>query len=272
LSREVPTKRFLIKPGERVRLDRIDPSDTSAFEGKKKDGLKEVDTLVKSLDPLQEVLYAEHKHKVLIVLQAMDTGGKDGTIRRVFEGVNPQGVRVAHFGVPTQEETDHDFLWRIHAQAPERGQMVIFNRSHYESVLAERVHGLVPKEVWKPRYQEINEFERMLTEEGTTILKFYLHIDKEEQMKRLQERLDDPTKHWKFSSYDVRERRFWGEYMKAYQDVLEKTSTQWAPWYLVPSNHPWFRDLVISSVIVEQLKGLGMRYPKLDKSKAKLAQ
>jgi len=272
LNREVSTKLFLVKPGQRVRLGRIDPADTSGFDGKKKDGLKEVGALVKMLDPLQELLYAEHKHKVLIVLQAMDTAGKDGTIRRVFEGVNPQGVRVAHFGIPTPDETDHDFLWRVHAQVPERGQMVIFNRSHYESVLAERVHGLVPKEVWRGRYQEINEFERMLTAEGTTIVKFYLHISKKEQMKRLQDRLDDPTKQWKFSAYDTRERRLWGEYMKAYQDALEKTSTPWAPWYLVPSNHPWFRDLVISSVIMKMLQDLQMRYPKLDKEKMSLAQ
>jgi PPK2 family polyphosphate:nucleotide phosphotransferase len=272
LNREVPTKQYLVKPGAKVRLDRFNPADTSGFGGKKKDGLKEVTALVKMLDPLQELLYAEHKHKVLIVLQSMDTGGKDGTIRRVFEGVNPQGVRVAHFGIPTPEETDHDFLWRVHAQVPERGQMVIFNRSHYEGVLVERVHGLVPKEVWKGRYQEINEFERMLTEEGTTILKFYLHIDRKEQMKRLQERLDDPTKHWKFSADDIHERRFWGEYTKAYQEALERTSTPWAPWYIVPSNHPWFRDLIVSSVIVKTLRDLDMKYPKLGKAKLSLGQ
>ena len=272
MSREFPTKRYLVEPGAKVRLNRIDPADTSGFDGKKKDGLKEVGALVKMLDPLQELLYAEHKHKVLIVLQAMDTGGKDGTIRRVFEGVNPQGVKVAHFGIPTPEETGHDFLWRVHAQVPERGQIAIFNRSHYEGVLAERVHGLVPRKVWKGRYQEINEFERMLTEEGTTIVKFYLHISSKEQMKRLKERLDDPTKHWKFSEYDIHERRFWGGYMKAYQEALERTSTTWAPWYLVPSNHPWFRDLIVSSVIVKMLQDLGMRYPKLDESKMNLSQ
>jgi len=272
LSREVPTEQYLVNPGAKVRLDRFDPADTSGFGGKKKDGLKEVDALVKMLDPLQELLYAEHKHKVLIVLQAMDTAGKDGTIRRVFEGVNPQGVRVAHFGIPTSEEAAHDFLWRVHAQVPETGEMVIFNRSHYEGVLVERVHGLVPKEVWKDRYQEINDFERMLTEEGTVVVKFYLHIDRKEQKKRLQARLDDPTKHWKFSMYDMHERRFWGEYMKAYQDVLERTSTSWAPWYLVPSNHAWFRDLIISTVIVKKLQDLGMRYPKLDKAKVDLSQ
>jgi PPK2 family polyphosphate:nucleotide phosphotransferase len=272
LTLGIPTRRYLVKPGESVRLDRLDPADTSGFEGKKKRGLEEVAALVKKLDPLQELLYAEHKHKVLIVLQAMDTGGKDGTIRRVFEGVNPQGVRVAHFEVPTPEEKDHDFLWRIHAQTPGTGQIVIFNRSHYESVLTERVHGLAPKEVWKSRYEEINDFERVLSEEGTKIVKFYLHIDKKEQMKRLQDRLDDPTKEWKFSKFDIRERSYWPEYMRAYQDMLEKTSTKWAPWYAVPSNHPWFRDLVVSSVLVKTLQDLGMRYPRLDKSKIKLGQ
>jgi len=213
------------------------------------------------MEELQELLYAEHKHKVLIVLQAMDTGGKDGTIRRVFDGVNPQGVRVAGFRVPTPEELDHDFLWRVHTQVPGNGEIVIFNRSHYEGVLVSRVHKLVPEKVWKARYQEINDFERSLYDEGTTILKFYLHIDKDEQKKRLQARLDDPTKRWKFSTHDLPERKFWSEYMKAYQDALEKTSTKWAPWYVVPANHNWFRDVIISTVIVRTLEELDMHYP-----------
>jgi len=242
-------------------LDHWNPGDISGFDGKKEDALKESEKLIKKLEELQEILYAEHKHKVLIVLQAMDTGGKDGTIRRVFEGVNPQGVRVARFGIPSPEELDHDFLWRVHTQVPGKGEIVIFNRSHYEGVLVVRVHKLVPDKVWKSRYQEINDFERSLSEEGTTILKFFLHIDKDEQKKRLQDRLDDPTKRWKFSIHDLPEREFWSEYMKAYEDALEKTSTKWAPWYVVPANHDWFRDVIISTVIVRTLEELNMRYP-----------
>jgi PPK2 family polyphosphate:nucleotide phosphotransferase len=214
------------------------------------------------LQTLQELLYAENKHKVLVVLQAMDTGGKDGTIRRVFDGVNPQGVKVASFKVPTPEELAHDFLWRVHKLVPGRGEMVIFNRSHYEDVLVVRVHGLVPEPVWKRRYDQINDFERMLAETGTAILKFFLYIDLDEQKERLQARLDDPTKHWKFNVGDLAERKLWNEYIKAYEDVLERTSTEYAPWYVVPANRKWYRDLVISTVLVETLKGLKMEYPK----------
>jgi PPK2 family polyphosphate:nucleotide phosphotransferase len=254
-------RRYRIRPGQKVHLDHWDPGDTSGFDGEKEDALRESDKLLRRMEQLQEMLYAEHKHKVLIVLQALDTGGKDGTIRRVFDGVNPQGVRVARFGVPTPEELDHDFLWRVHAQVPDRGEIVIFNRSHYESVLVVRVHKLAPEEVWKARYQEINDFERMLSEEGTTILKFYLDISKGEQKKRLQDRLDDPTKRWKFSVHDLPEREFWSEYMKAYEAVLEKTSTEWAPWYVVPADHDWFRDVIISTVIVRTLEKMDLQYP-----------
>ncbi len=253
--------RYRIKEGEKVRLDVWDPGDTTGIKGKKKEGLEELARLRDKLDPLQELLYAEHKHAVLVVLQGMDTSGKDGTIRRVFEGVNPQGVRVARFREPTPEEADHDFLWRAHKQVPGKGEIVIFNRSHYEGVLVERVHKLVPKEVWQGRYQEINDFERLLAEEGTTLLKFYLHIDADEQKKRLQARLDDPSKQWKFSPQDVKERTFWPDYMKAYEAALERTSTAWAPWYLVPSNHPWYRDWVVCRILVEALEGLKMKYP-----------
>jgi PPK2 family polyphosphate:nucleotide phosphotransferase len=257
--------RYRVKPGEKVHLGKIDPGDTSGFDGDKKDGLSELEKLQRKLEPLQEVLFAQHKHRILIILQGMDTSGKDGTIRRVFEGVNPEGVRVAHFGVPTPEEKDRDFLWRAHAQVPGSGEVVIFNRSHYEGVLVERVHGLVPRSLWESRYKEIDEFERMLTKEGTTIMKFFLNIDEDEQKKRLKARLDDPTKHWKFSLNDLPERRYWSEYMQAYQDVLEKTSTESSPWYLVPSNHAWFRDLLVCGVIVKELERLKMRYPSLPK-------
>ena len=206
-------------------------------------------------------MYAEQKHKVLVVLQGMDTSGKDGVIRHVFEGVNPQGVKVASFKVPTPEELAHDYLWRIHKQTPGKGELVIFNRSHYEDVLVVRVHDLVEKDVWSRRYDQINHFERMLADEGTIILKFFLHISLDEQKKRLQDRLDNPDKHWKFSVGDLKERKLWSEYVKAYEDVLQKTSTEWAPWYLVPANHKWYRDLVIGTILVDTLKGLNMKYP-----------
>ena len=264
-------KQYLVEPGSKVRLGKVDPGDTSGFRGGKKEGEKAIDSLIGKLDPLQELLYAERRHRLLVVLQGMDSSGKDGTIRRVFEGVNPQGVRVAHFGKPSEEELAHDYLWRAHKQVPEKGEIVIFNRSHYESVLVERVHNLVPEKTWSKRYRQITDFERMLNEEGTTILKFYLHIDRKEQARRFQDRLDDPTKHWKFSYLDYSERAYWKDYTRAYEDALQRTSTEWAPWYVVPSDHAWFRDLVVSYTIVKSLEGLHMKYPKLDSAKASLA-
>lgn len=254
-------ERYRVKPGGKVKLADIDPDGPSGLEGGKAEGKEQLLKLNKELEALQELLYAEHRHKVLVVLQAMDTGGKDGVIRNVFEGVNPQGVRVANFKVPTAEELDHDYLWRVHKQTPGRGEIVIFNRSHYEDVLVVRVHGLVPKEVWKRRYAQINAFERLLAEEGTIIFKFFLHISKEEQRLRLQSRLDDPTKHWKFNVGDLKERDLWEEYMKAYEAVLERTSTEYAPWYVVPANRKWYRDLVVASILIKGLQKLEMRYP-----------
>jgi PPK2 family polyphosphate:nucleotide phosphotransferase len=223
--------------------------------------LAEVAKLTARLGELQELLFAEGKHKILVVLQAMDTGGKDGTIRRVFSGVNPQGVHVASFKVPTPEELAHDYLWRVHKVVPGKGEMVIFNRSHYEDVLVVRVHNLVPPEVWGARFEQINNFERLLAETGTTILKFYLHIDLDEQKQRLQDRLDDPAKHWKFRLGDLKERKLWPEYMEAYEDALGKTSTSYAPWYVIPANRKWYRDLVIASILIETLEGLEMKFP-----------
>jgi PPK2 family polyphosphate:nucleotide phosphotransferase len=253
--------RYRVKPGSHVDLCEWDPNDKSAFPVGKKEGRKRLLELNQSLEELQELLYAEHKHKVLIVLQAMDTGGKDGTIRHVFEGVNPQGVRVASFKKPTPEELDRDFLWRVHKQVPGEGEIVIFNRSHYEDVLVVRVHNLAPKEVWSKRYDHINDFERMLVDEGTAILKFFLHIDLDEQKERLQARLDEPNKHWKFNPGDLKERKLWPEYLKAYEDAISKTSTDWAPWYIVPANRKWYRNLVVGTVVIEALEGLNMRYP-----------
>jgi PPK2 family polyphosphate:nucleotide phosphotransferase len=254
-------KQYLVKPGEKVNLSKWNPNDTGDFKGGKEKGLAEVAKLNDELEVLQEMLFAEHKHKVLIVLQAMDTGGKDGVIRRVFDGVNPQGVRVASFKVPTQEELNHDYLWRVHKVTPGDGEIVIFNRSHYEDVLVVRVHNYVPPAVWKKRFDQINQFERLLADTGTTILKFYLHIDKDEQKERLQARLDEPNKRWKFRLGDLEERKLWPDYMQAYEDVLSRTSTKVAPWYIVPANRKWYRDLVISTVLVDTLKGLKMKFP-----------
>ena len=259
-------KKFLVKPESKVKLSKWDPNDTGDFKDGKEAGLARLEKLNGKLETLQELLFAEHKHKLLIVLQAMDAGGKDGTIRRVFNSVNPAGVRVASFKAPTPEELDHDFLWRIHKEVPANGEMVIFNRSHYEDVLVVRVHNYIQPEVWGKRFEQINEFERTLAENGTTILKFYLHIDLDEQQERLQARVDDPSKHWKFRIGDLDERKLWPDYMKAFEDVLSKTSTDYAPWYIVPANRKWFRDLLISTVLVDTLEGLKMKYPESEEN------
>jgi PPK2 family polyphosphate:nucleotide phosphotransferase len=254
-------EQYRVMPGSRVDLYQFDPDDRGDFEGEKGEAKDRLDSLNDRLEDLQELLYAEHHHKLLIVLQAMDTGGKDGTIRHVFDGVNPQGVKVANFKVPTKIELDHDYLWRVHPHVPGKGEIVIFDRSHYEDVLVVRVHNLVPAEVWGRRYDQINNFERMLAEEGTTILKFYLHISKEEQKERLQARLDNPHKHWKFSLGDLEERKLWKDYIGAYEDALSRTSTEWAPWYVIPANYKWYRNYVIASILVKTLESLGMNYP-----------
>ena len=230
----------------------------------KKVGKEHLKQLNSELETLQELLYAEGKHKVLIVLQAMDTGGKDGTIRHVFEGVNPQGVKVASFKTPTKQELAHDYLWRIHKHTPGKGEITIFNRSHYEDVLVVRVHNLVSEEVWSKRYEHIKAFEKTLADEGTTILKFYLHIDKDEQKERLQARLDEPHKNWKFSLGDLEERKLWDQYTEAFEVAMERTSTEFAPWYVIPANRKWYRNLVISSIIIEKLKNLNMSYPEAE--------
>lgn len=254
-------KKYRVSEGKRFSLDKFDPDDTSVCRGGKKEGESKLGTINERLETLQELLYAEGKHKLLVILQGMDTSGKDGTIRRVFEGVNPIGVRVASFKVPTEEELRHDFLWRVHARVPGKGELVIFNRSHYEDVLVVRVHDLVPEPAWRARYDQINEFERLLSESGTTILKFFLHIDREEQKKRLQARLDDPEKRWKFRHGDLEERKLWEDYMVAYEEALSKTSTSWAPWHVVPANAKWCRNLIIGTIIVDALDKLDMKYP-----------
>lgn len=253
-------ERHLVKPGKKFRLSAVDPADTGEYRDKK-EARKQLDADRTELIRLQELLYAEGQHALLIVLQAMDTGGKDGTIAHVMSGVNPQGCIVTPFKVPTAEELAHDYLWRVHKAVPPKRMIGIFNRSHYEDVLVVRVHNLVPKEVWSRRYEQINQFEKHLAENGVTILKFFLHISKEEQKRRLQARLDDPTKHWKFAVGDLKERALWEEYMAAYEDAINLTSTEWAPWYVVPADRKWYRNLVVARVIVETLRSFNMQYP-----------
>ena len=255
-----------IDPGSKVRMKDLDPRATPLIDDKKKAREKNAE-IEEKLSKLQELLFAEHKRKLLVILQGMDTSGKDGAVRHVMGGFNPQSVRVVSFKKPTEVELDHDYLWRVHAQMPGSGEVAVFNRSHYEDVLVVRVHELVPEDVWRKRYDQINDFERMLVENGTTILKFFLHISPEEQRERLQERIDDPEKRWKFQHGDIEERKLWFDYMKAYDDVLEKTSTEWAPWWVVPADHKWYRDYVIGNVIAETMEALDMKYPEVDVSK-----
>jgi PPK2 family polyphosphate:nucleotide phosphotransferase len=245
--------RNVVKPGTKVRLSEWDPSDTDGLsEGPETQAKMARD--LEELSDLQELLAAAQTHAVLVVLQGIDTAGKDGTIKHVFSGVNPQGCRVASFKVPTEVEKAHDYLWRIHRECPGKGEIVVFNRSHYESVLVERVHGLVPKDVWKKRYREIEEFERVLRRSGTIILKFFLNLGSEEQKERLLAREKDPKKAWKSNPGDWAERRLWDAYQEAYEEMLRKTSTRGAPWIVVPSNHKWYRNLVVAAALVDALK------------------
>ncbi len=251
---------FRVKPGHPVDLSTIDPQETRQW-AKKKAGVARAAVLNAELEELQEVLWAEHKRRVLVVLQATDSGGKDGTIRHVFEGVNPQGVKVASFKKPNDTELSHDYLWRVHRRTPANGEIMIFNRSHYEDVLVVRVHNIVPQDRWEKRYHHIREFERMLTDEGTIVLKFFLNISKDEQKERLQDRLDNPDKHWKFNTADLKERARWDDYQEAFAAMLNRTSTDYAPWYVIPSNKKWYRTLAITTVLVNTLNGLEMTYP-----------
>ncbi|MGD2101340.1 MAG: polyphosphate kinase 2 family protein [Acidimicrobiia bacterium] len=255
------TSSYRVIPGEKLDLRRHDPNAKTGFEGGKKDGKAALPELRSRLAELQRRLWAESSQALLVVIQAIDTGGKDGTIRHVFTGVNPQGVHVRGFGVPSEEELAHDYLWRIHAETPERGAITIFNRSHYEDVLVVRVHDLVPEERWSKRYHHIREFERMLADEGTRIVKLFLNISKEEQKERLQARLDEPDKNWKFSKGDLRDRALWDQYQAAFEDALEETSTGYAPWYVIPANRKWYRNLVVSSILIETLEDMDPQYP-----------
>ncbi len=243
-----------------VDLSDYDADCTGEFK-KKTEARDRLKRNLRRMAELQELMFAEGKHALLIVLQAMDAGGKDSTIRHVMDGFNPQGCHVVGFGVPTEEELAHDFLWRIHEHTPRRGYVSIFNRSHYEDVLVVRVNELVPKEVWQARYEHINNFERLLADSGVTILKFYLHISKDEQKKRFAERLHRKDKNWKFNPADLKTRAKWDEYMHAFEDAIYKCNRPWAPWYIVPANRKWYRNLVVSTVIVEAMEKMNMHYP-----------
>ena len=253
--------KYRVKPGAKVRLSRIDPNDKGDFKGDKKEGRELVGKLNKELEALQEVLYASQKAKVLIVLQAMDTGGKDGCIKHVMSGVNPQGCHVASFKAPSEKELEQDFLWRIHQEVPAKGYIGIFNRSQYEDVLITRVHGLVSKKVVTQRFNQINEFEELLVENGTAIIKLFLHISKEEQKERLTERICDPEKRWKFSEGDLEERKLWDDYMTAFEDLMAATSTERAPWYIVPANRKWYRNLVVAELVMQALAAMKLSTP-----------
>ena len=256
--------RYRIEPGERASLAAIDP-DESEHYSKKKQVAKELERQRRRIQGLQARLYAENQRGLLIVLQAMDTGGKDGTIKHVFSGVNPQGCRVSSFKKPSAEESNHDFLWRYHKSAPARGRIGIFNRSHYEDVLVVRVKDLVPEEIWRERYHQINDFERNLSNDGISVLKFFLHISKDEQKRRLQSRLENPDKRWKFSSADIKERAFWDDYQAAFEDALTNCSTEHAPWYVVPANKKWYRNLVVARTIADTLAAIDPQFPPAEK-------
>src|SRR6516225_1727492 len=252
--------KLMVPLEKKIRLSDIDPGDTHGLT--KEDAAAALVKHLERLSVLQYLLYAEGRRSVLVVLQGIDAAGKDGTIRRVMGGLNPQGVRVTPFKAPEGAEKRHDYLWRVHNALPEHGQIGIFNRSHYEDVLVVRVHGLVPKSVWSKRYDQINDFERMLSESGVSIVKFLLYISKDEQAKRFRERLEDKRKGWKFSPDDLKEREYWDAYIEAFEEVLTKCSTDYAPWYVIPANRKWFRNLAVAQILVETLEGMKLQYPK----------
>jgi PPK2 family polyphosphate:nucleotide phosphotransferase len=253
-------KQFRVKPGSKVDLSKVDAGFKDKHESHEH-ALPEIETYTQKLHDLQYLMYAEGKRSLLICLQGRDAAGKDGTINHVLGAMNPQGCTVTGFKVPSKEEAAHDFLWRYHQHTPDKGQVAIFNRSHYEDVLVVRVHDMVPKQVWSARYAQINDFEKILADNGTHILKFYLHIDPDEQLARFKQRIDDPARHWKISDGDYAERPFWDAYTEAFEDALGKTSTEYAPWFIIPSNHKWFRNLAVSRIVAETLESLNMKFP-----------
>jgi PPK2 family polyphosphate:nucleotide phosphotransferase len=255
-------REFRVEPGTKVKLGEIDPG----YKGKhldEKDAKEEIEKHKDKLCQQQHLLYSEKRHSLLIILQALDAAGKDGTVNHVISAMNPQGTVVTGFKSPTAEDLEHDFLWRIHPHAPAKGTVAIFNRSHYEDVLVVRVHKLASREVWSERYKYINDFEKLLREQNNThIIKFFLHIGKEEQLARFKQRLDDPARNWKISDNDYKERELWDDYTKAFEDVFFETSTKHAPWYIIPSNHKWFRNLSVSQIVAKTMEDLGMQMPK----------
>ncbi|MEF8755049.1 MAG: polyphosphate kinase 2 family protein [Accumulibacter sp.] len=253
-------KQFMVTPGEKLSLARIDPSQSGPHASAEA-ALPEVQKNVARMDELQALLYADGGQSLLVVLQALDAAGKDGVVRHLFSGMNPQGTRVFGFKQPSADEAAHDFLWRAHQRTPAKGEVVVFNRSHYEDVLVVRVHDLVPKAVWSKRYALINDFEKMLAQNGTRILKFFLHISPDEQLARFKQRLDDPARNWKISESDYSERELWSDYVTAYEEALSRTSSKEAPWYVIPANHKWFRNLAISQIIVDTMEAMGLKTP-----------
>lgn len=255
-------ERYRHKEGQKLKLSKLDANEkTLAEDLGKEESFPPLDELRDELQQLQKMLYAQNKHRVLVVIQAMDTGGKDGCIKHVFSRVDPQGLNVVSFKKPSAEELAHDFLWRIHEHVPQNGHLTVFNRSHYEDIIAVRVKEIFPEEVWKRRYQHVVDFERMLAEEGTTIVKIFLHISKDEQKARLQSRLDNPDKYWKFNPDDLKDRARWDDFMETYEDVIEKTSTSHAPWYVIPADRKWYRNLCVARIMIDTLKGLNMSWP-----------
>lgn len=275
------TDQFLAKPGAKINLSKI-PTDETLNISKKSEAKKTLEDNIKKMQELQNKLYASNKYALLLIFQAMDAAGKDSTIKHVMSGLNPQGTQVYSFKKPSEEELDHGYLWRIFKSLPERGRIGIFNRSHYEEVLVVRVHDLIkyqrlPEElisndIWQKRYEQINNFERYLYENGTVILKFFLHVSKEEQKNRFLDRIEKESKNWKFSEADLKERSFWNDYQKCYQDAISETSKKHAPWYIIPADKKWFMRLVVSEIIVKQLENLNLKYPELSKEQLESLQ
>jgi PPK2 family polyphosphate:nucleotide phosphotransferase len=258
-----PAKEYRVKEGAKVDLGKIDPSTSKLCpNGDKNNTLELFDELRNEIQVLQKTLYAQSKHRILVVIQAMDTGGKDGCVKNVFSRVDPQGIHVQAFKKPSEEALAHDFLWRVHPHVPGNGEIVVFNRSHYEDIIAVRVKKLFEDKVWQRRYRHVIEFERMLAEEGTTIIKLFLHISKDEQKRRLESRLENPAKHWKFNPDDLKDRARWDEFMKVYEEMIEKTSTAHAPWHVIPSDKKWYRNLCVARLFRDTLKGLDLEFPK----------
>jgi len=263
-------KKFIVEPGSKVRLKHFDPGYHGKHESHQ-DALHEIQKYVEKMQQLQYLMYAERKHSLLVVLQGLDAAGKDGVVRHIFTGMNPAGCVVSEFKQPTPEELAHDFLWRVHPHVPRKGSVAIFNRSQYEDVLVVRVHELVPEKIWSKRYDEINEFEKLIAKQNnTTILKFFLHISKQEQLARFEQRLDNPARQWKISESDYKERDYWDDYTKAFEDALNNTSTEHAPWFVIPSNHKWFRDLAVSQIIARTMEEMDMQMPKATVDLAKI--